>query len=454
MRRERVLIVEDEAIVQLHLARIVEAAGYEVCGVAGSSAEALSRAAAEPPDVVLMDIRLRGGLDGIETALRLRAERDTAVIFVTAHADEATLARAGRALPMGYIVKPFEPDDVRAALATALARRRALAGEELRPARLKMEPKGESPRFGMVGRGPAFERVMGQIRALAAGDWTVLIEGETGTGKELAARAIHQQSSRARGPFVPVNCGTLSETLSGSQLFGHKPGAFTGASREHRGIFESAHGGTLFLDEVAELPAVVQASLLRVLEDGVVQPLGSSQGRQVDFRLLAATHRDLSELTRLGQFRQDLFYRLRVARLLVPPLRERTEDLQALCRHYLAQPRLKALPGQGGEGGAALSAAALAQLLAYSWPGNVRELRSALEHAVIHGSGRTIEVEDLPPEIAAFPVGTGVPSAARPADLDEALHLAGGNHSEAARLLGISRATFYRRLARCSRPAE
>ncbi|MDX1996246.1 MAG: sigma-54 dependent transcriptional regulator [Thermoanaerobaculia bacterium] len=443
MPRETVMIVEDEGIVQLHLRRIVEAAGFQVVGLARTGLEALAVAAEHNPDIALLDIRLDGPLDGVETGLQLRAAGDTSIVFVTAHADEATLSRASAALPLGYVVKPFEAEDVRAALVTAAAQRSALSGAfERTPTKDRLLASEPAQKYGMKGESPLFRQLLRQIREVARGPWTVLIQGETGTGKELVAKAIHEASPWRQGPFIPVNCGALSESLASSQLFGHRQGAFTGAVRDHRGFFESAHGGTLFLDEVAELPLSIQASLLRILEDRRVQPLGSALTRKLDFRLLAATHQDLAGQVRDQKFRQDLFYRLRVARVTVPPLRQRPEDIPCLTRHFLAE--LADLQPVRG-----VSAAALRCLESYPWPGNIRELRSAIEFAAIRCPGDRLGPADLPPEIGGAVIR---PERGEELDLAEALRQADGNHSQAARLLGISRATYYRRIGRRSQP--
>ncbi len=293
----------------------------------------------------------------------------------------------------------------------------------------------------LVGRSPAMERVYDEIRQAAGVDWPVLIEGETGTGKELVARAIHASSPRRRAPFLAVNCAGLTESLLTSQLFGHRKGAFTGAVSNHRGFFEVADGGTLFLDEIGDVSMPVQTNLLRVLEEQRVTPLGSTASRKVDVRILTATHRDLTDEVEQRRFRADLLYRIRVARVTLPPLRERGEDLSLLAIWFLD--RCRATTGKPVE---QIDARAMALLAAYSWPGNVRELKSAIEHAVIRCRGSMIQPADLPPEIV--PSTPGLP----PDDGDEtarilaALEQVAGNRSRAARLLGISRATFYRRL--------
>jgi DNA-binding NtrC family response regulator len=432
---ERVLIVEDEGIVRMHLERIALGCGFQVVASAASAEAAEEAARRTPPDLVLMDIHLQGPVDGVEAACRLRSRHDAGVVFITAHADDATLARAQRAEPLGYLVKPFEAVDVKAALVTASAAR------ERRAAGGAPSPGGPQPQLGMIGNSRAFVALLEQIPETARGEWTVLIQGETGAGKELVAQAVHRLSPRHAQPFLAVNCANLSETLIGSQLFGHRRGGFPGVHTDHKGYLEAAQGGTLFLDEVAELPLPLQASLLRVLEERTILPLGASRPVSVDVRILAATHRKLEEEVERGAFRRDLLYRLRVARLELPPLRERGDDLFLLAHTFLEQARAKT--GKVLEG---FEPAALEQLRLHPWPGNVRELRSAVDYAAIRSRGPQIRLEDLPPEIqrAARPMRIERP----PDDLDKALRTARGNRSGAARLLGISRATLYRRLER------
>jgi DNA-binding NtrC family response regulator len=290
------------------------------------------------------------------------------------------------------------------------------------------------------------QQVYQQIRQVAAVDATVLIEGETGTGKELVARAIHALSARQDKPFIAVNGAGLTESLLASQLFGHKRGAFTGAVADHVGLFEAAHGGTLFLDEIGDIPLAVQTSLLRVLQEREITRLGETHPRKIDVRIVVATHRHLSDEVAKGTFRPDLLYRIRVARILLPPLRTRREDIPLLVGACLGQAR--AAIGKTVEG---VSPEAMRLLLAYLWPGNVRELKSAIEYAVIRCQGAMIQPDDLPPEVSVASPEPSLPSQTpqdEQARLLAALQAAGGNRAVAARLLGISRATLYRHLAR------
>jgi DNA-binding NtrC family response regulator len=289
-------------------------------------------------------------------------------------------------------------------------------------------------------------RVYQQIHEVAEVDATVLIEGETGTGKELVARAIHMAGPRRQKPFVAVNCAGLTEALVASQLFGHKRGAFTGAVTDHIGFFEAAEGGTLCLDEIGDMPIAVQTSLLRVLQDREFARLGESRVRKIDVRVLAATHRDLHAEVTKGTFRADLLYRIRVARIHLPPLRERREDLPLLVKAFLAQ-----ASAAGSKAIHEVSLEAMQRLLEYPWPGNVRELKNAIDFAVIRSHGPVIEVTALPPELSAAPAPPRLWSCPPPdeqARLLAAMEIARGNRVVAARLLGISRSTLYRRLAR------
>jgi PAS domain S-box-containing protein len=309
---------------------------------------------------------------------------------------------------------------------------------------------GEVSRFhDMIGRSEVMQRLFARIQEVARVDWTVLIRGETGAGKELVARAIHADSPRRREPFVAVNCAGLSDALLSSQLFGHRKGAFTGATADQQGVFEAAHGGTLFLDEIGDISPAVQTSLLRVLETKEFTRLGESRPRGADIRVIAATHQDLTAEVAAGRFRSDLLYRIRVARVDLPALRDRREDIPLLAGEFL-----RASAAATNKAVEEVSADAIRILMRYPWPGNVRELRSALEFAVLHCDGNCVRGTDLPPELLAdAPRETN--AAAPPADpwgedergrVLDALRQARGKRVAAARLMGISRATFYRRL--------
>jgi DNA-binding NtrC family response regulator len=297
-------------------------------------------------------------------------------------------------------------------------------------------------------------RLFRSIDNLTGVDTTVLIEGETGTGKELVARAIHVRSERRARPFVAVNCAGLTESLVSSQLFGHRRGSFTGAHQDSPGLFEAAEGGVLFLDEIGDLPLAVQTSLLRVLQEREITRLGETRTRKVNVRVLAATHRNLTEETERGNFRADLLYRIRVARIQIPALRDHLEDIPLLVSRFLADFRAST-----GKMVLEISAEAMRALMRFPWPGNVRELRSAIEFAVINCRRPVLVLDDLPPEISALPAGIAQAPQPEVPPVDEkerilsALRQTGGKRSAAAKLLGISRATLYRRMADLKIPA-
>ncbi len=310
---------------------------------------------------------------------------------------------------------------------------------ELHELRRQLEGQGQFD--DLVGASEPMRQLFRLIDDLAPVDTTVLIEGETGTGKELVARSLHQRSTRAAGPFVAVNCAGLTESLVTSQLFGHRRGAFTGAVRDQPGVFEAANGGVVFLDEIGDVSPVVQSTLLRTLQEKKVTRLGDTRPRAVDVRILAATHRRLEDEVEAGRFRADLLYRVRVARIRIPPLRERGADVPLLVKRFLAEFR-----AEFGKPIRGVSARAMRALMDYGWPGNVRELRGALEHAAIRSWRSVLETSDLPPEIAVAPPQTDRPGD-QPDPIRDALRRTKGNRTKAARLLGVSRATLYRRLS-------
>lgn len=439
----KVMIVEDEAIVQLHLRRLLTSLGYQVTGAAASAAEAMELARQTTPDLVLMDIRLRGEVDGVATAMKLREAINPAIVFLTAFADKATVQRTEEVGAVGYIVKPYNRNEIRAVLTTAVGiHRRQCQAQAVSAVTRSNQPSGNStgPFHGMIGDSAVIRAVHDRILDVARLNWTVLIEGPTGSGKELTARALHAESGRGKGPFVAVNCAGLTDTLLASQLFGHKRGTFTGAAEDQKGFFESANGGTLFLDEVADISASGQQALLRVLEEGAVQRIGESKSRPVDVRILSATQRDLAAEVAAGRFRADLLYRLRAVRVALPPLCERGNDILLLARYFL-----DLAVEHTGRQVTGFSEDAQARLLSYPWPGNVRELRHAVEHGVLACRRGLVGLDDLPPELNA----EGSPESLTPRNqlqqIEKALERTGGNRKEAARLLNISRATLYRR---------
>ena len=442
MSAARILVVEDEAIVAEDLRDLLEGLRYEVAAVVPSGCEAIAKAVELRPDLVLMDIKLKGAMEGIEAAVKIREQTGPPVVFLTAFADERTLERAKAACPYGYLIKPFDQRTLRATIEVALNRYR----EERRPVVSISEEGAHDSFHGLFGASSAMRSIFEEISRLARVDSTVLIEGETGTGKERVARAICAASARVGKAFITVNCAALTETLAASELFGHKRGAFTGAVSDHNGVFEAAAGGVIFLDEIGDIPRSQQPFLLRVLEEREVTRVGETTPRKIDVRVLAASNRSLDGEVAAGRFRSDLFYRIRVAHIIVPPLRERAGDVPLLAKRFLSQfrERNRSAPR-------AISEEALRTLCRYPWPGNVREVKNVIEFAAIRCAGEIIQRADLPPEILAAhePAGSALEKLSaeeEKARLIDALSRAKRNRTEAARILGISRATLYRRL--------
>jgi DNA-binding NtrC family response regulator len=440
--RARVLVVEDETYVRQSLLDILRARGYDVAAAA-SVAEALSLLGRSPVDVVLTDLRMPGA-DGRELVARLReSSPELPVVVLTGHGTIGSAVECLKAGATDYILKPAEPDALEVVLDRAL-QARALRREVdyLR----KSAAGPERP----VGESAAWRRVTAMAEAAAPTDSTVLLLGESGTGKEVLARLLHRLSPRSGGPYVRVNCAAVPLDVWESEFFGHRRGAFTGATGDREGRFQLAHRGTLFLDEVGAMPAAAQAKLLRVIQDGEFDRLGDVQPTRVDVRIVAATNSDLEAEVAAGRFRADLYYRLNVLRIVVPPLRERPEDIPLLAASFAQE-----IATRVGRPAPVLSPEALAGFRAYSWPGNVRELRSVIERAVVLGA--SLEELDL-----AAPAGAAAPAAAASAAtgaagaepgrelnmrdalnrlerelLVEAHRRSGGVRKEAARLLGI-----------------
>jgi two-component system response regulator AtoC len=399
MAKVRVLVADDKENM-LKLFEKILSDGHEV-DTAPDGARALGLVATREYDVVVSDIRMPGA-DGFELLAAVKARAPaTEVILMTGY---ATVPDAVRAMKMGafdYLEKPFDPDAALAAVARAAGHKRTADA-----ARLAVRPGEEETFHNLVGRSPPMREVYRLLEKASQVDATVLILGETGTGKELAARAVHYHSARREKRFVAVNCGALPADLVESELFGHARGAFTGAAQAKHGLFEEADGGTIFLDEVGELPLHVQVKLNRVLQEREIRRVGDNTPVQVNVRVVAATHRDLREEARAGRFREDLFYRLHVFPIVLPPLRERPEDLSLLAAHFLekhARALRRTLRGFAPE--------ALRRLAAHGWPGNVRELENTVERAVAVAGGDVILVEDLPPEIALTGAGASEPAA-------------------------------------------
>jgi DNA-binding NtrC family response regulator len=384
-----VLIVDDDPVQRRLLEAMVERFGYQPLLAEGGDAavDLLTGPATAPIDCVVLDL-VMPDLDGLGVLARMReAGCDIPVIVQTAHGGIDTVVSVMRAGAADFVVKPASPERLQVSLRNALATK-ALAGE-LR--RLKRSLDGTLTVADVITRSPAMQPVLRALDKAAASTIPVLVEGESGTGKELIARAIHGSGARRAQPFVAVNCGAMPENLVESMLFGHEKGAFTGATEKHHGKFVEADGGTLFLDEVGELPPAAQVKLLRALQEGEVEPVGGRKNIKVDVRIVSATHRDLIADVKAGRFREDLFYRLHVFPILVPPLRKRPEDIPALARHFLA--RIAAEEGKRLRG---ISAEAQALLSVFRWPGNVRQLENAIFRAVVLADGEEIGVDEFP----------------------------------------------------------
>ncbi len=435
----RILVLDDEEVIRNALRRVLERAGYAV----EEAADLPEAADLEPEgfDLILADLRLPGEPG---TAIIARAP-EVPVVIMTSFASVRSAVDSMKQGAVDYIAKPFDHDEL------LLLVERAIHEHRLRRqnAALKHDLQREYPVRGMVGECAAMRVVCEQIARVAPTDATVLVLGESGTGKELVARALHEQSQRHDAPIIAVNCAAIPEGLIESELFGHEKGAFTGAVRKHDGLVLAADGGTLFLDEIGELPGAVQSRLLRVLELNEIRPVGSSRSRSVSIRLIAATNRDLPTMVREGQFREDLYYRLKVMEIALPPLRERDGDVAKLAEHLLDK-SVKSLSRRA----LAFSDAALAAIDAYAWPGNVRELENAIERAAILADGATVEPAHLGLASAAPRASSHGDGFGYDLSLDEYFrrcvleNQARCTETELARLLGISRKSLWERRQR------
>jgi len=442
MEGARVLVVDDDQSSRDLLSRILSGAGHRVTAVADGREAIAALDAGEPPDVVISDIRM-SEVDGLQVtdAYRARAP-DTPVILVTAFGNIDGAMDAIRRGAADYISKPYDVDAIQLVVARALKQRELAAENRSLRRGLREKYRLEN----VVGRSEAMLQVYKTAARVASTDATVLIQGESGTGKELVARAIHAASPRAAGPFVAVDCGAIAEGVLESELFGHARGAFTGAQQARRGLFEEAQGGTLFLDEIGDVGPNLQARLLRALQEGTIRRVGTNESIAVDVRVVAASNRDLEAAVKEASFRADLYYRLAVVTIRIPPLRERREDIPLLAEHFAHK--------HGRAEGSAISPAARDLLVAYDWPGNVRELENVVARALALNPSGVIMPEDLPEAVhGERPLAPErAPDVSDRPTLEElerryaaqVLQETGGNKTRAAEVLGIDRKTLYR----------
>jgi two-component system response regulator AtoC len=449
MALRSILVVDDEEPIRQVLTEVLSGHGY-VVRTASDGEEALKELAAHDYDAIVTDVRMPR-MDGLSLVRAIQQTApDAPVIVMSAYGSHDLALEAMKAGAYDYLGKPFRPDEVLLVLRKAEERERLRAENR----RLRREIEASRGRSAIIAESPSMKEVMRVVGKVAPARTTVLITGESGTGKELVARAVHELSPRKAGPFVAVNCGAIPDQLIESELFGHAKGAFTGAQSAKRGLFEEADSGTLFLDEIGDLPLQLQVSLLRALQEGEIRRVGDARSIKVDVRVLAATHRDLAQHVAQGKFREDLFYRLNVLALKLPPLRDRPEELPVLAERFIAQHAERlAIPRK------ALSPEALALLQHWRWPGNVRELENALERALVLSEGAEIDPAALPDEIRGARKASGPPETPSEGDLSvkraqraleadlirRALERTGGNRSRAAELLDLSpRALLYK----------
>jgi DNA-binding NtrC family response regulator len=437
-----VLVVEDEESTRKLCADVAESCGMKAL-VAGSVEEALRRLENSAVDIVVTDLLLppSSGMDLLKQVHEMYPQ--VAVLVLTQYGSIDSAVSATRMGAVDYVTKPFHIEDLRARL-ERVARDLDLDREN----RLLREQLRSRPGFGgLIGVSAKMQRVYKMIEKVSQHDHPVLILGESGTGKELVAKSIHYSGSRKNRPFAPVDCSSLVATLIESELFGYVKGAFTGAMQSKQGLLEAAQGGTLFLDEIGDMPIDLQAKLLRALQEREVKPVGSTERRQINVRVIAATNRDLDAAIRSGHFRQDLYFRLNVVQIKLPPLRERKSDIQLLVTAFLE----KFSDPQGAP--RSISEDAMRRLIAYDWPGNVRELENAIQRAVAMGSGPIVHVGDLPSHLH-YPASDRIPDKDEVVPMEElerrnifhALRETGGDKLAAARMLGIGKTTLYRKL--------
>lgn len=439
----RILIVDDDPGHRQMLLTLLGDWGYRLEGV-DSGEEAVARCRERAFDLLLMDVRM-AGISGIEALKEIKAYNPAIpILIMTAYSNVESAVEAIKAGAYDYLTKPLDFDELRLTLERVLDH--AALRHENRALRETLAASFDPG--GIIGQSPAMGRVLDMLATIAPSEATVLITGESGTGKELIAKALHANSQRRKGPYIAVNCAALTETLLESELFGHEKGAFTSADRRREGRFLAADKGTIFLDEIGEMPLAMQVKLLRAIQEREIQRVGGDQTLKIDVRIVAATNRDLLQEVELKTFRQDLYYRLNVVALGLPPLRERQEDIPLLASHF--QSRFASRNGKLVKG---FSPEAMDRLLKHSWPGNVRELENAVERAVVLLVGEYVTERELPPSVGGEGQ-SGTPGVLAGLTLEElerraileALDAAGGNKSEAARRLGITRKTMHVKL--------
>jgi two-component system, NtrC family, response regulator AtoC len=441
----RILVVDDEEIVRESLTGWLRKDGYTVANAPDGKA-AVEALRSGSFGIVLLDLKMPGmdGLQVLEESRRLRPE--ATYVIMTAYATVDTAVAAMKLGAFDYLVKPFDPEELSLLIQRIVSQQALLQENEA----LRRALKREYGFHDLVSKSPAMQRVFDLARVAARSSSTILVLGESGSGKEVLARAIHAESPRAGGPFVAISCAALTETLLESELFGHEKGAFTGAASRRKGKFELAQGGTLFLDEIGDISPKLQLDLLRVLEDKTFQRVGGSETIETDVRVVAATNRDLAKAVAAGAFREELYYRLNVIPVTLPPLRERPEDVPLLVQHFLerlSKELNRRIDGVSPEG--------MAALVAHAWPGNVRELRNVLERGAVVAKGHVIQLADLGLPAPAEPrTATAIRTDPLPLEDVEKRHIAevlawaGGNVTQAARTLGIDRMTLYNKIKR------
>ena len=443
----KILVVDDDAVARGLLAEALRKEGYEVDEAPGG-AEAVERGRCTRFDVVLTDIRM-GEVDGLAVLQDFTQHSpDTSVVLLTAFGSMEGAIEGIRQGAYDYLAKPFKKEEIKLVVQRSLEHSRLVREN----ARYREELRDRQDLSRLVGSSPLMLEVYKLVARVSSGKSTVLVEGESGTGKELIARAIHANSPRRECSFVPVNCAALPDTLLESELFGHEKGAFTGAIGAKKGLFEAAHEGTIFLDEIGDIGAALQVKLLRVIQEQEVRRVGGTASTKVDVRIIAASNRNLTQLVKEGTFREDLFYRLNVVRIMMPPLRERREDIPMLAHHFLQKVSSESSPVIRG-----FVPEAMAVLQRYHWPGNVRELENVIERAVSLTHGPLILPDDLPDPVRQAPAVSFEPAALPGHDgelvtLDElekrylvrVLKESGHNKVRAAKILGIDRRTLYR----------